>query len=685
MPSDIKTEVPRPVEAPKHDPSKDESSVQSERKIQESPTRSSTSEESAEAVLGESGNAAVVTETPQRTRPPHDQSIFRYPQPVRPRAMRAPHGHSHHPHSHYPYMSGSSWGYQHPADYPQPPPSRYPMPSSNTSGSFEDQYHHTPYYSPHVRYPPQGYPTDDVNVVSPNHRGDYRQPITPRSRHLSSSQSPYQYPPTSPVSRPGKPGPRLRNYAMRRGEGAYSRAQREEWAGYPHQSTSGPSADRPQPPVVAASFDSEVHSRPAQNDSYNQFYGGASWGSFDSVAQHQHPPHFDDHRYYGMPPPESPYSSYAYSPGAPPMYRGESFPPSAQYMHAPPSFGYSFDEEEHRMQEYSQDHQDFQHSKHVTPMGHGSKSRSKAGTPVASNRSLLMNDRDSVLPKAAVEIDFDVADPPMEPITPPSDSPICNSMGEVNTYDVLCGRGGGTNSQVGNRRFRQLVQDFQPIYLLAKRKEKPLLARTIVLIIRKRGGRFLKKDEETGELFEVGDTKAEAKTSQALREGLDVRATRSAVNEAKKKKKKKTPTSPGSSNSDESPMNSPKIRKAPDSLPTLPKLQDGEDKGDIVSPHSQEGNSFRKRRRTRSNDQFFPDFCPPRADLGRNSPSLADADDDGVLDMPTTPIQRSKRDGVRYETCHDSIPSQGCAGIAMDLVTGAATGSFCLGPAGWRR
>jgi len=56
--------------------------------------------------------------------------------------------------------------------------------------------------------------------------------------------------------------------------------------------------------------------------------------------------------------------------------------------------------------------------------------------------------------------------------------------------------GGGTNSQVGNRRFRKLVQDFHPIYLLARRKEKPLLARTIVLIIRKRGGRFLKKDED---------------------------------------------------------------------------------------------------------------------------------------------------------------------------------------------
>jgi hypothetical protein len=73
---------------------------------------------------------------------------------------------------------------------------------------------------------------------------------------------------------------------------------------------------------------------------------------------------------------------------------------------------------------------------------------------------------------------------------------------------------------------------------MARRKEKPRLARTIVMIIRARGGRFLRKDEDSGMLFEVGDQKAEAKTSQALREGLDVRATKSATKTLKKKTKK---------------------------------------------------------------------------------------------------------------------------------------------------
>jgi len=143
-------------------------------------------------------------------------------------------------------------------------------------------------------------------------------------------------------------------------------------------------------------------------------------------------------------------------------------------------------------------------------------------------------------PPSAAEVDFDIHNPPLKPITLPSNEPACPVPSNVNSHDVLCGRGGGTNTQIGNRRFRSLVQEFQPIYLLCRRKEKPLIARTIVLIIRHRGGRFLKKDEVSGMLFEVGDEKAEAKTSQALREGLDVRKGSSSDSKRKSRKKKQT-------------------------------------------------------------------------------------------------------------------------------------------------
>jgi len=311
-----------------------------------------------------------------------------------------------------------------------------------------------------------------------------------------------------------------------------------------------------------------------------------------------------------------------------------------------------------------------------------------------------------VLPAAAHEIDFDVTDPPAEPVCPPSDEPLVESLADVNTYDVLCGRGGGTNSQIGNKRFRKLVQDFQPTYLLARRKEKPLLARTIVLIIRKRGGRFLRKDEETGMLFEVGDIKAEAKTSQALREGLDVRATKSAT--GGKKKKKKSATSDDKEESPESPKSPPKSppkpeeeektqagsamdetpepetppkEKAPpceditiESPPSLPKLADEEVKAGMVHPHSPEAMQFRKRRRMRAlacgADKFFPDFCPPRAEIGRPL--------EGEY-SPTDPIRRnSSIDADDISDAPTSAP--GCTAAAFEMVAGAVTGGFCLGP-----
>jgi hypothetical protein len=381
-------------------------------------------------------------------------------------------------------------------------------------------------------------------------------------------------------------------------------------------------------------------------------------------------------------------------------------------------------------------------------------------------------------------VDFDISDPPLEPSTPASKTPVCESPADVNSYDVLCGRGGGTNSQVGNRRFRKLVQEFQPIYLLARRKEKPLLARTIVLVIRKRGGRFLKKDEETGELYEVGDAKAEAKTSQALREGLDVRATKSAASSLMDKKKKKssksqkeisssasdskndsnnephiaastsTPAAAVKTESQSTPDDSQKDKESHttkaivspagagdagkdnessdrsstpsksrvDSPPSLPKLNEGgsgsanmaktAEGAPPKAPPSPEQMQFRKRRRMRSadgsepttgtcgvtnpfqGDKLFPDFCPPRADLGRAGSPVPRLSGDDVPHMDMcgmTPIGNGSSkfaddDDIRYEEdTNPGINQPGCAGIALDMMTGAAAGSFCLGPRVWSK
>eukprot|EP00586_Coscinodiscus_wailesii_P011149 CAMPEP_0172497426 /NCGR_PEP_ID=MMETSP1066-20121228/99719_1 /TAXON_ID=671091 /ORGANISM="Coscinodiscus wailesii, Strain CCMP2513" /LENGTH=121 /DNA_ID=CAMNT_0013270197 /DNA_START=217 /DNA_END=579 /DNA_ORIENTATION=- len=113
-------------------------------------------------------------------------------------------------------------------------------------------------------------------------------------------------------------------------------------------------------------------------------------------------------------------------------------------------------------------------------------------------------------------------------MTPPPPPPIQ----EVSDDDVLCGRGGATNNHVGNRRFRQLVTSHQPTYLVARKREKKVIAREIVKIVRERGGRFLKKNDQVGGSVwvDVGDDRAVEKTSQTLREGLDVRASKNLGN-----------------------------------------------------------------------------------------------------------------------------------------------------------
>lgn len=627
-------------------------------------------DEGVEVVMDSQGKPAIM-----------DRSVFRAPHPVRPRAMRGgppPH-----------VQTSGSYGYP-PHDYHGRP---YPVPYG-LSGSFDEgaSFSHPPppphsHYSPQVQYHSQGgrHP-EDVNVISPHHGTP--KPGTPSRRGYGH----YQYPPASPVSRPGDSAhspPRVRNYAMRRPDAPYSaatrgHAQAEDGA----WNYAGTSSDRRRPPLVAEeSFDSEPYSSRAPHSSpttpnaphygppmhaepqySGSFYGASFGGSFDSHGPS--PPHYDDHRaYYGHSGPyshplESPYSPYA----AP--YNGYS--PSGGYYDA-----YSPHSDYHRGYD-----------------GHPNAVSPHDRTKDASSGMLL-------LPKAAEEIDFDVSDPPSKPHTPPSKTPVCESPADVNSFDVLCGRGGGTNSQVGNRRFRQLVQDFQPIYLLARRKEKPLLARTIVLIIRKRGGRFLKKDEETGELFEVGDTKAEAKTSQALREGLDVRATKSAASSVGDKKKKKKSKSDEDDKIQETPEHNPNnVGSSTSKLhspPALPKLSPGDKPPRSPSPESSV--HFRKRRRMRSSDggdptvsdcgagfqdKFFSDFCPPRAEIGRNDHEAESMDMSATSPRNNHMHYEDDDDDIRAEQTAQS-QARGCAGIAMDLVTGAAASSFCIGPQSWRR
>lgn len=94
---------------------------------------------------------------------------------------------------------------------------------------------------------------------------------------------------------------------------------------------------------------------------------------------------------------------------------------------------------------------------------------------------------------------------------------------DISPNDVLCGRGGATNNHVGNRRFRAIVAAHQREYLQARKMEKVLIARQIVAAVHASGGRYLKRSKSSDTWIEVPVKQATSKTSQALREGLDVR------------------------------------------------------------------------------------------------------------------------------------------------------------------
>lgn len=71
--------------------------------------------------------------------------------------------------------------------------------------------------------------------------------------------------------------------------------------------------------------------------------------------------------------------------------------------------------------------------------------------------------------------------------------------------------------------FRYIVAEYQQEYLHSRKNEKKTIARKIVARTKENGGRFLQRSADSRVWSEVTQKKALEKTSQALREGLDVR------------------------------------------------------------------------------------------------------------------------------------------------------------------
>lgn len=105
----------------------------------------------------------------------------------------------------------------------------------------------------------------------------------------------------------------------------------------------------------------------------------------------------------------------------------------------------------------------------------------------------------------------------------PADDKLERPIQDINDSDVLLGRGGLTNTNPGNIKFRSLVGKHRMAYCTAPKGDKGALARFLCNFIRANKGRFLRKNDKEeaslGNWYEVGDDKAVMKCGQALREG----------------------------------------------------------------------------------------------------------------------------------------------------------------------
>eukprot|EP00521_Asterionellopsis_glacialis_P002922 CAMPEP_0195262394 /NCGR_PEP_ID=MMETSP0706-20130129/9730_1 /TAXON_ID=33640 /ORGANISM="Asterionellopsis glacialis, Strain CCMP134" /LENGTH=179 /DNA_ID=CAMNT_0040316469 /DNA_START=427 /DNA_END=963 /DNA_ORIENTATION=+ len=92
-------------------------------------------------------------------------------------------------------------------------------------------------------------------------------------------------------------------------------------------------------------------------------------------------------------------------------------------------------------------------------------------------------------------------------------------MGDViKDHDVLFGRGNGVANHRGNRRFRDLIKAYRPLYLDAPRHSRALIATNVVAAIQSSDppGRFL-EDIGEGQYRMASHSKALEKAMQALR------------------------------------------------------------------------------------------------------------------------------------------------------------------------
>jgi hypothetical protein len=102
---------------------------------------------------------------------------------------------------------------------------------------------------------------------------------------------------------------------------------------------------------------------------------------------------------------------------------------------------------------------------------------------------------------------------------PPPGIVVLHGVVRPHHRDVKCGRGKPAEDHAGNKWYLDRVKERRTAYNEAKSQlSKRLVAEEVVVLVRNRGGRFLKQDPGTKLWNDIGNAKAMAKAGQALRE-----------------------------------------------------------------------------------------------------------------------------------------------------------------------
>lgn len=100
----------------------------------------------------------------------------------------------------------------------------------------------------------------------------------------------------------------------------------------------------------------------------------------------------------------------------------------------------------------------------------------------------------------------------MRTVSPPRDT-------SPSEHDVMCGRGIHSLNNSGNRRFRAVVDENLDRYLKARtKKEKSHIVQSIIARIHHDRGRFVRKDDVTGEWHEIDAHQTKENVGHALRD-----------------------------------------------------------------------------------------------------------------------------------------------------------------------